>query len=137
MAGNKVEGIVEEINLRSTRIRTLDDSVVTLPNSNLIKASVENFGARRVRRQRLSVRVASDTDPASLSKFVDAVREHLQAMKRTQKGRSIVELTEVGEASLGVLGYRLAQYWVPMLVAAPGLKSRMKGWPVLASSLSW
>src|SRR5213075_891075 len=49
---DKVEGVVEEINLRSTRIRTFEDSLITLPNSNLIKASVENFGARRFRRQR-------------------------------------------------------------------------------------
>lgn len=47
---DKVEGVVEEMNLRSTRIRTFDDSLVTVPNSNLIRANVENLGQRRTRR---------------------------------------------------------------------------------------
>ncbi len=35
-----IEGVVEEINLRSTRLRTFEDSVITLPNANIIKAAV-------------------------------------------------------------------------------------------------
>ena len=41
-----VEGTVEEVGFRSTRIRTFYNSLITLPNANLIKASVDNLGAR-------------------------------------------------------------------------------------------
>jgi MscS family membrane protein len=101
---DKVEGVVEEINLRSTRIRTFEDSMITLPNSNLIKASVENFGARRFRRQKLSVRFAYDSKLESLNKFVDTVREYLEkGQSGAMEGRSVVHMNDLSETSIGVL----------------------------------
>jgi MscS family membrane protein len=47
---DKIEGIVEEINLRSTRIRTYENTLINLPNANLIRAAVENVSARQYRR---------------------------------------------------------------------------------------
>jgi len=73
----KVDGVVEEINLRSTRVRTFDDSLITLPNSNLIKASVENMGARRVRRFRASLLVTGAVSDAQLEGFLTAGRRAL------------------------------------------------------------
>ena len=46
------EGVVESVGLRTTRIRGLDDSLLTIPNSDLTTAHVTNFGARRYRRFR-------------------------------------------------------------------------------------
>jgi MscS family membrane protein len=45
-----IEGTVEDISFRSTRIRTFYNSLITLPNANLITSSVDNFGKRRYRR---------------------------------------------------------------------------------------
>jgi MscS family membrane protein len=100
---NNVEGIVEEINLRSTRIRTFDDSIVTLPNSNLISSSVENFGARRARRQRIVFRVHYDTPPDRIERFLEVVRAHLHDHPQVDDRRTVVELNEMNEPSLGVL----------------------------------
>ena len=44
-----VTGIVEKVGFRSTRIRTFDKSVVTVPNKNIIGAELDNLGARPVR----------------------------------------------------------------------------------------
>jgi MscS family membrane protein len=98
-----VEGVVEEINLRSTRIRTFEDSVVTLPNSNLIKASVENFGARRFRRQRFHFRLGYRSSPESVEAFCLAVHDYLGSAADVLSGRSHVELNDVTDTSLGVL----------------------------------
>ena len=49
-----VEGTVESIGLRSTRVRTFYCSLVNVPNANLIRANVDNFGRRSYRRIRLS-----------------------------------------------------------------------------------
>ena len=46
------EGVVESVGLRTTRIRGLDDSLLTIPNSDLTTVHVTNFGARRYRRFR-------------------------------------------------------------------------------------
>lgn len=100
---DKVEGVVEEINLRSTRLRTFEDSMITLPNSNLIKASVENFGARRFRRQRLELRFSHESDPGSIEEFCDALRQHINQIDGIVPGKTVVELNDVTEQWIGVL----------------------------------
>lgn len=100
---DKVEGIVEEINLRSTRIRTFEDSLITLPNSNLIKASVENFGARRFRRQKFTLRFSHDTDPDRIEPFCDDLRKEIKGMKRIAAEKTVVELNDVSEQWISVL----------------------------------
>jgi MscS family membrane protein len=42
---NKVEGTVEQVGFRSTRLRTKDGSLLTIPNSTIASASINNFGA--------------------------------------------------------------------------------------------
>jgi MscS family membrane protein len=98
----KVEGVVEEINLRSTRIRTFEDTVITLPNANLIRAAVENFGARRVRRQKLSIRLSSDNSPEAIGKLTDAMRTYIKKMKNVQHDRAIVALEGIDDAAIGL-----------------------------------
>lgn len=44
-----VEGIVEEIGLRTTKIRSFGDSVISLPNIKVVAQPVENMGRRRMR----------------------------------------------------------------------------------------
>jgi MscS family membrane protein len=100
---DKVEGVVEEINLRSTRIRTFEDSVITLPNSNLIKASVENFGARRFRRQKMTLRFNHDSDPAAIEAFCTDYRAGIQKIDGFVPEKTVVELNEVTEQWIGVL----------------------------------
>lgn len=100
---DKVEGIVEKINLRSTKIRTFEDSVITLPNSNLIKAAVENFGARRHRRQKFTLRFLHDSDGERVQGFADALRNYLQTQPGVIADKTIVELNEITELWIGVL----------------------------------
>lgn len=99
---DKVEGVVEEINLRSTRIRTFEDTVITLPNANLIRAAVENFGARRVRRQKLSIRLSSDNSAEAISKMESEVREYLAKAEHVQHDRAVVALESVDDAAMGL-----------------------------------
>ena len=99
---DKVEGVVEEINLRSTRIRTFEDTVITLPNANLIRAAVENFGARRVRRQKLSIRLSSDNKPEAVGKFTKALGDYLAKAAHVQNERAIVALESVDDAAMGL-----------------------------------
>lgn len=100
----KVEGVVEEINLRSTKIRTFEDSVITLPNSNLIKASVENFGARRFRRQRFSIRLDYKNDPAKIEALSTAVREFIgKDLAGVIPDRTHVRVNDLSETSVGIL----------------------------------
>lgn len=100
---DKSEGIVEEINLRSTRIRTFEDTLITLPNANLIRASVENYGQRRFRRLKLSIRLNPGNTPVLVEAFCQGLRNWLANQQDVQQDKTIVSLDESTDASLGVL----------------------------------
>jgi len=100
---DKYEGIVEDINLRSTRIRTFEDSVINLPNANLIRAAVENVSSRRYRRQKLNLRVAYDTPPDKVNALCDDLREFLKGDERVDSERVIVDLAEMDDTAMTVL----------------------------------
>lgn len=100
---DKVEGTVEEINLRSTRVRTAADTLITLPNANLIRSPVENFGVRRRRRQRVNLRLSFDCDPKQIDAYCDALREYLKAQELVVKDLTTVELDDPTETSIGVI----------------------------------
>jgi len=100
---NKVEGAVEEINLRSTRIRTAEDTLINLPNANLITAAVENFGARRFRRQKMTLRLSYQSDPGSIEKFCGDLREYINGQEATEPGKTIVEMDDPQVGSVGVV----------------------------------
>lgn len=56
-----IEGHVESMGFRSTRVRTFYDSVVTLPNATLLTAHVDNMGARKYRRVKTTLKLAYPT----------------------------------------------------------------------------
>jgi MscS family membrane protein len=79
------EGEIEEVGFRSTRIRTFDDSQVTLPNANLINAEVNNFGSRRFRRWRAAINLKNDTTPQQMLAFTAGIRELIRNHPYTRK----------------------------------------------------
>lgn len=68
------EGVVEQVGFRSTRLRTSDGALVSVPNSMIASASVNNMGARSARRFQTAVLLGADT-PADK---VLALRDDLQ-----------------------------------------------------------
>lgn len=98
-----VEGTVEEVGLRSTRIRTPSDSLVTVPNANLISSNVENLGARRWRRWRTRIAVGYDTPPESIEAFCEGVRELIRRHEETRKEEFEVWANEFGPSSIEIL----------------------------------
>ncbi len=100
---DKIEGTVEEINLRSTKIRTPENTVINLPNSNLIRASVENVSARKYRRQKINLRVTYDTPPEKVNALCAELRTFLLADERVDAERVVVNLNEMDDVAMTVL----------------------------------
>lgn len=98
-----VEGSVEELGFRSTRIRTVNDSVVTLPNANLISAAVDNFGKRNFRRWNMTLGVAYDTPPEAIEAFCAGIRELIEEHPKTRKEKYQITFSDFGDSSLNVL----------------------------------
>jgi MscS family membrane protein len=70
-------GTVEEIGLRVTRIRTLDDTVLCVPNARLANEYVLNFSARRRIRYLQTVQLRVDTTREQLEQILDGARTAL------------------------------------------------------------
>ena len=68
------EGIVEEIGFRSTRIRTWEDSIVSIPNSVVANADIENMGVRRWRRNVIILNLTYDTSPEKMEAFLEGIK---------------------------------------------------------------
>ncbi len=100
-----IEGTVEAVGFRSTRIRTFYNSLVTLPNSNLISADVDNYGMRRYRRWKANLGVAYDTLPEKIDILCEGIRELVRRHPYTRKDYFHVYLNQFGASSLDILLY--------------------------------
>jgi MscS family membrane protein len=100
-----IEGTVEEVGLRSTRIRTFYNSEIILPNSRLITASVDNMGKRRFRRMSCKLSLTYDTAPEKIEAFCEGVRELVRLHPFMRKDYYHIYLNEMAAASLDILVY--------------------------------
>jgi MscS family membrane protein len=71
------DGFVEQIGLRSTRIRNLDGSLTTIPNEKMARLDVENIGERTFLRRFVNLRLPIDTPPARMERAVEILHEIL------------------------------------------------------------
>lgn len=100
-----VDGSVEEVGIRSTRVRTFYNSLVTVPNSVLINAVVDNYGERRYRRIKTMIGLTYDTPPDKIEAFCEGVRELIRQHPYTRKDYFHVYLNEFAASSLNILLY--------------------------------
>jgi MscS family membrane protein len=93
------EGVVEQVGFRSTRLRTSEDSLLTVPNAVIASAPIDNMGARSGRRFGSTVLVSSDTPLDRLLAFRDRMQPWLSeqpAVVREKVDVHIHQLTDGG-----------------------------------------
>jgi MscS family membrane protein len=99
---DNVQGTVESIGLRSTRIRTLDRTLIAIPNGKLSEMQIESFSERD--RIRLNCKIGLDLDTKAvelrqvLEGFERVLREHPAIWEDTV----IVRLLEIGDSALEI-----------------------------------
>lgn len=72
------DGVVEEVGLRSTILRTGQDHLVTIPNSTLVHESIENVGRRRTINRKFAVNIGYETPREKILEAVKAIRAILE-----------------------------------------------------------
>lgn len=100
-----VSGSIEQIGLRSTRIRTFENSLVSIPNSRMADFTIDNMGMRVFRRYKTYIRVSYDTKPDQLDEFVERLREIVRKHPHTRKDFFVVNLNNIGLYSFDILFY--------------------------------
>ena len=73
-----LEGIVEDVNLRSTLLRRFDKGLVHVPNAELANAPLVNFSRRSARRVRLTVALTYDTPADRIAAICDRIRDYIR-----------------------------------------------------------
>jgi len=72
-----IEGAVQDINFRSTKIKKFDNSLVIVPNSILANAPITNFTKRTMRNITFNLTVKYDTSSAQLKKCIERIEQLL------------------------------------------------------------
>ena len=97
-----ITGVVEKVGFRSTRIRTFDKSIVTVPNKNLVNAELDNLGVRPVRRVKFNIGLTYATSVEQIKGIVHDIQQLIDEHPQTnQDGR--VRFQEFGASSLDIL----------------------------------
>jgi MscS family membrane protein len=99
------EGTVEDVGFRSTRIRTLDNSLISIPNNAVVNATIENLSLRMMRRQRFVIQVGDDAPRETLAELVAGIKQLITNHPMTNKTNFDVHFSDFGESSLDILVY--------------------------------
>lgn len=118
---DSTDGMIEEVGFRSTRIRTLEGHLVTIPNGDLANKVITNIARRPNIRHRAVIGITYDTPPAKVERALAILRELLdghEGMAPDFPPR--VAFHEYGSFSLNIMmmfWYHPADYWQYMAFA--------------------
>ncbi len=98
-----VEGEVEELSFRSTRIRTATKEVVVVPNSIMASNPISNFTRRGIRRIRFTLGVTYSAGPEDLENLRDRIMAYFDTEDMILPDGRIVRFDQFGASSLDVL----------------------------------
>lgn len=100
-----IDGTVEEVGLRSTRIRTFRNSLTYVPNGKLADSTIDNHGLREYRRFFMNIAITYDTPPNLIEVFVEGLRKVVENHPKTRKDFFIIEFNDMGDFSLKIMFY--------------------------------
>jgi MscS family membrane protein len=108
-----IAGTIDHIGLRSTRIRTLDRTIVIVPNSQIANASLETISARDKFWFHPVVGLRYETTPEQLRAVVDGIRGLLEKHRSIDRESVRVRFFRLGAFSLDVdvFAYLYARDW--------------------------
>ena len=95
-------GVVERVGLRSTSIRTVDDTLMVVPNSNLTTMNITNFGRRRFRRYTGRIAVLYGTSRQRLAAFRDGIRRMAAQLKWARKDQCEVSIHDLTATAIEI-----------------------------------
>ncbi|HEX6971794.1 MAG TPA: mechanosensitive ion channel family protein [Limnochordia bacterium] len=101
----EVEGFVETIGFRSTRIRTWPKALVTIPNKSISNSEIENWSAMPIRRVSYTLTVTYDTSPKKVEALVRGIERIITEHPGVDQGFSLVSFSGFGQNGLEVLVY--------------------------------
>ncbi len=101
-----VEGVVEAIGMRTTKIRSFQKSLISVPNQMLANTPIENFSRRGIRRIKMHVGLTYTTSSQDLQKIVEEIKYMLHNHEGiSQKDTLLVNFESFGNSALNIFIY--------------------------------
>lgn len=100
-----VEGTIETVGIRSTRVRTFAQALVTVPNGVLANSSILNWSKMGKRRIKMNVGLVYDTPANTIQKIIKNIKEMLQNHKDINQDVLHVYFSTFDESSLNIFCY--------------------------------
>jgi len=97
--GNQ-SGWIEDVTLRSVRLRTVNQTLVSLPAGSLAQTGIENFATRRKMAAQTTLRLRYGTNVGQLTKILEGTRALLEGNPTIEKSSSYVRLVNFGPAAI-------------------------------------
>jgi len=100
-----VEGTVEDIGFRSTKVRTFGNSLVSVPNAKLAGSAIENFSRMFKRRISFRIGVTYETTPTQLREAVASLRDVIRSRDDIRQDFWLVYFTDFAASSMEIMVY--------------------------------
>lgn len=100
-----ISGTVEDITIKSTKIRTIEDTVVTVPNDTMTSSSIINWGKIKKRIYKANLKLALETEETTVEKVINRIRFILKYNKDIIKDSISVQFNKIDNDSINILIY--------------------------------
>ena len=98
-----LSGTVEKLGFRSTRVRMLDQSLVTVPNKTIVNSNIRNWSRLSKRRLNMTLGIEYGNAPDAVLSVVQAIREMLMTHDLIEPDSVVVQFTDFGASSLDLM----------------------------------
>jgi len=124
---NDVEGTVEDIGFRSTKVRTFGNSLVAVPNAKLAGSAIENFSRMFKRRISFRIGVTYETTPDQMREALARVRDVLRNHDEIRQDFWLVYFTDFADSALEIMVYCFSKttVWAEFLAVRESLNLQL------------
>lgn len=105
VTSGEIDGTVEEVGFRSSRIRTFRNSLMYVPNGKMADSTIDNHGLRQYRRFYTQIAVNYDTPPDLIETFVEGLRKIVDNHPNTRKDYYNIYFNDMASFSLNIMFY--------------------------------
>jgi len=98
---NGMDGVVEEIGVRSTRLRTLEGRLITIPNGQFSDNAVENVSLEPTRKVNISLGLTYDTTPEQMENAMNIIKDIIKANSKVEDD-ALVAFNAWGDFAMGI-----------------------------------
>ncbi len=103
IVGSGFEGQVDEVGFRTTRIKSIDTSIIAVPNGTLANMNIQNLGVRSMRLFNTVINITYDAQPEQLKGFVSDLKQLILDHPRLDNDVYYVHVKEMAESSINVM----------------------------------